>query len=207
MTDFDEKPRMVTVRSDDGYIFHLKVEALRVSRVLRPTVDNSLSDEEPVLISGLSNEILQRCLWWMQNHVEDSHVENEEAIDEINAWERCFFDTTVENILKLISAANYLDIRRMLILGIKKLAKIIEDKLLEDNPTKAIREAFKMSVPEHTPEDLKKVEYFARLFVFERKVGPTPDKGKRSAIDVLPFELTHIPEPKLVSPKPSIENS
>jgi hypothetical protein len=207
---FDKKPRMVNVRSDDGFIFHLKADALRVSRVLR-TVD-SLSGDEPVLISGLSHDILERCLWWMTNHVDDSQVENEDAIDDINAWERCFFNTSVDNILKLISAANYLDIRRMLILGIKKLAQIMEDKLFEDNPIQAIREAFKMSAPEQTPEEFKKVEQFVRLFVFARKCGPTPGVGKPSAIDPLPVEVTYLPERKLVPPKPRsvfkhIENS
>ena len=192
---------MVTIRSDEGYIFHMTADTLRVSRVLRTAVENALNDDEPVLVSGLSLEILNRCLWWMKNHVEDSRIENEDVIVEMNAWERCFFDTNVDILLKLISAANYLDIRRMLILAIKKLAQIMEDKLFENNPIKAIREAFRMSVPQQTPEELKKEEYFVRLFVFERKGGPTPGVGKRSALDALPVEVTHIPERKLVPPK------
>ena len=139
----------IVVQTDDGYTFFCDVEALRVSGLLRGAIDSGGKDKHPLRIPGITHDIVQRVLWWMDNHREDQDLKEGDFIDEkMDAWQRCFLSTTIDIILKLISAANYLNVRRLQVLGINKLAEIINEKLSEDNPIRAVRDAFHIRAPE-----------------------------------------------------------
>lgn len=196
----------IPVESDDGYTYYCSIESLQVSRVLRTLIAaNSMADPQPLAIPGIKHDILVRVFWWMENHKEDRHLDDNSIIDTaMNAWDRCFFDTTLDTILGLIKAANYLDIKRMYSMAMNRMAEVIDEKLNDPNPVQSIRDGLHMSHHSDDPTD-KENESIHQLFVFPES-GARKAGHHKSKIDALDVQVVHLPPRKLERPNPSLKD-
>jgi S-phase kinase-associated protein 1 len=189
-----QNEQRIAVSSEDGFIFYCKPNALRVSGVLRPIIDSNPNQKDmiPIRIPNVNHEILKRVLWWMTNH------QNDEDLDAVNgkvdAWDQCFLDTDQNIIIGLIKAANFLDVRGLYTQATNKLSEMISKLMTEDNPVRAIRDAFE--IQEKFDENSELNESIGNLFVFNKKKG-SAIKGKRSLLEPQSVEVTHMPTRKL----------
>jgi chaperonin cofactor prefoldin len=189
-----QNEQRIAVSSEDGFIFYCKPNALRVSGVLRPIIDSNPNQKDmiPIRIPNVNHEILKRVLWWMTNHQNDEDLD---AIDgKFDAWDQCFLDTDQNIIIQFIIAANYLDIKKLMFQSIAKLAKMISELMTEENPVRAIRDAFE--IQEKFDENSELNESIGNLFVFNKKKD-SAIKGKRSLLEPQSVEVTHMPTRKL----------
>jgi chaperonin cofactor prefoldin len=189
-----QNEQRIAVSSEDGFIFYCKPNALRVSGVLRPIIDSNPNQKDmiPIRIPNVNHEILKRVLWWMTNHQNDEDLD---AIDgKVDAWDQCFLDTDQNIIIQFIIAANYLDIKKLMFQSIAKLAKMISELMTEENPVRAIRDAFE--IQEKFDENSELNESIGNLFVFNKKKD-SAIKGKRSLLEPQSVEVTHMPTRKL----------
>jgi chaperonin cofactor prefoldin len=189
-----QNEQRIAVSTEDGFIFYCKPNALRVSGVLRPIIDSNPNQKDviPIRIPNVNHEILKRVLWWMTNHQNDEDLD---AIDgKVDAWDQCFLDTDQNIIIQFIIAANYLDIKKLMFQSIAKLAKMISELMTEENPVRAIRDAFE--IQEKFDENSELNESIGNLFVFNKKKD-SAIKGKRSLLEPQSVEVTHMPTRKL----------
>ncbi len=189
-----QNEQRIAVSTEDGFIFYCKPNALRVSGVLRPIIDSNPNQKDviPIRIPNVNHEILKRVLWWMTNHQNDEDLD---AIDgKFDAWDQCFLDTDQNIIIQFIIAANYLDIKKLMFQSIAKLAKMISELMTEENPVRAIRDAFE--IQEKFDENSELNESIGNLFVFNKKKD-SAIKGKRSLLEPQSVEVTHMPTRKL----------
>jgi S-phase kinase-associated protein 1 len=189
-----QNEQRIAVSSEDGFIFYCEPNVLRVSAVLRPIIDSipNQKDVIPIRIPNVNHEILKRVLWWMTNHQNDEDLD---AVDgKVDAWDQCFLDTDQNIIIGLIKAANFLDVRGLYIQATNKLSEIISELMTEDNPVRAIRDAFE--IQEKFDEDIEQKESIGNLFVFNKKKD-SAIKGRRSLLEPQSVEVTHMPTRKL----------
>jgi chaperonin cofactor prefoldin len=78
--------------------------------------------------------------------------------------------------------------------SIAKLAKMISELMTEENPVRAIRDAFE--IQEKFDENSELNESIGNLFVFNKKKD-SAIKGKRSLLEPQSVEVTHMPTRKL----------
>jgi hypothetical protein len=189
-----QNEQRIAVSTEDGFIFYCKPNALRVSGVLRPIIDSNPNQKDviPIRIPNVNHEILKRVLWWMTNHQNDEDLDSVDG--EVDAWDQCFLDTDQNVIIHFIIAANYLDIKKLMFQSIAKLAKMISELMTEDNPIRAIRDAFE--IQEKFDENSELNESICNLFVFNKKKN-SEIKGKRSLFCPQSVEVTHMPTRKL----------
>ena len=72
---------------------------------------------------------------------------------EMSGWEKKYIDISTEEKFELIHAANYLDIKGLLILACKGITLLIKGKSVEK-----IRENLKFEDPKWTEEELKNLQ-------------------------------------------------
>jgi hypothetical protein len=128
----------------------------------------------------------------MTNHQNDEDLDSVDG--EVDAWDQCFLDTDQNVIIHFIIAANYLDIKKLMFQSIAKLAKMISELMTEDNPIRAIRDAFE--IQEKFDENSELNESIGNLFIFNKKKDSAV-KGKRSLFSSQSVEVTHMPTRKL----------
>ena len=103
--------------------------------------------------------VLKKVIEWCKKHKDESIPTqekeekdlNEQSLDLIPKWDEDFFNVDQALVFELILAANYLDIKGLLNLGCKIVAKMIRGKTPEE-----IRKHFNIK-NDFTPEEEEKI--------------------------------------------------
>ena len=109
---------------------------------------------------NVAASVLKKVIEWCEKHKdepiptqeEEEKELNEGALDKIGTWDTDFFNVDQALVFELILAANYLDIKGLLNLGCKIVAKMIRGKSPEE-----IRKHFNLK-NDFTPEEEEKIK-------------------------------------------------
>jgi len=97
-------------------------------------------------------------------------------------------------IIGVIKASNFLNVFGLYTQATNKLSEMISELMTEDNPVRAIRDAFE--IREKFDQNSELNESIGNLFVFNKKKN-SEIKGKRSLFSSQSVEVTHLPTRKL----------
>uniref|UniRef100_A0A915DXA1 Skp1-related protein n=1 Tax=Ditylenchus dipsaci TaxID=166011 RepID=A0A915DXA1_9BILA len=90
-------------------------------------------------VNEVSTPIFKKVLEWCEEHKDDKEpvVQDDPQTGDriwftLTAYEKNFFDVPVENIVELLTAANYLDLKSMYLFGCQSMANLILNKSPEE---------------------------------------------------------------------------
>ncbi|URD95635.1 Skp1 family, tetramerization domain [Musa troglodytarum] len=144
---------MITLKSIDGQEFQVEKEACVISEMIKFVADDCDTDDV-IPVTNISGKILAKVVEYMNKHLEfaskkrSSDAGKEIAEEEIKAWNNDFIkDVDTDTLYYLLIASDYLSIKGLLDLGVKKAADLIRGKSPEQ-----IRATFNIK-NDFTPEE------------------------------------------------------
>ena len=153
----------INLRSNDNMDFTMSVELAKISETLKTMLDDlgidTESDEasEPIPLPNVNGATLKKVVEWCEHHKADykEFADEDEStrprLDDIPDWDVSFFNIDQAEIFEIILAANYLDIKGLLNIGCKSVAKMMEGKSPEQ-----IRQTFNIK-NDFTPEEEEQI--------------------------------------------------
>ena len=149
----------INLRSSDNVDFSMDVELAKISETIKTMLDDLGSDEasEPIPLPKVNGATLKKVVEWCEHHKEDhkEFAEEDEStqprLDDIPDWDVSYFNIDQAEIFEIILAANYLDIKGLLNIGCKSVAKMITGKSAEQ-----IRQLFNIK-NDFTPEEEEQI--------------------------------------------------
>ena len=104
----------------------------RQEHVGRPWYDKEGEDAIP--LSNVNGANLSKVIEWKTFHKDDPSLpedeDNKKKTDTISSWDLDFLKVDQETLFKVIPAANYLNIKKLLDLTCKTLANILKGRIL-----------------------------------------------------------------------------
>lgn len=149
----------VIIKSSDNKKFEIDEAVARKSQLLKNIIDGKVlltSDtgaEEEIFLPNVKGTVLDRVVEYCQHYKDSEPKEIEKPLpkntltDLVSPWDDNFINLPHEDILDLILASNYLDIKPLLELSCAKVATLIKNKSPEE-----IRETFGI-INDFTPEE------------------------------------------------------
>ena len=149
--------KVLNIQTADEEIFKVDIDVARQSITIRTMLDNlgieEGSDSEdtiPILKDEVTGAIFEKCLVWMEKNrgkpdYADDDVDGLKLLD----WEKAFVDMPVPEMLAILIAGDFLEIKGLINLMCKAVALQIEG-----NSVEKIREIFEIEDPKWTPEEL-----------------------------------------------------
>jgi len=132
--------KIIKLQTSDGEIFDVDVEVATCSGLIKTMLEvlgMDENDEEIVSLPNVSSAILKKVLEWTKYHKDDAPPpEVDEPTDksshEICSWDYDFLKVDQGTLFEIILAANYLDIKGLLVVTCKTVANMIKGKSPED---------------------------------------------------------------------------
>ncbi|KIK63416.1 hypothetical protein GYMLUDRAFT_163098 [Collybiopsis luxurians FD-317 M1] len=145
-------PSIFTLLSSDGEYIMAAKDVITRSVMIRYMLEDVGERDEPIPLPNVSGAVLRKVLEYCEHYrgealgdIEDDDTRRKEI--EMNEWDEKFISVNKETLFKIISAANYLDIKPLLELGCKAIALTIKGM-----STKEMRQFFGV-VNDFTPEE------------------------------------------------------
>ncbi|KAH7703257.1 s-phase kinase associated protein, partial [Aphelenchoides avenae] len=127
---------MILLQSIDNEIFEVDRDVIRPSITLNamfqdldldaPEAAESLND--PIRLANVSAVILGKVIKWCEHHRNYPVVQIGDRTNEIPTWDVQFLNVDQGTLFELVRAANYLDVRGLLDVSCKMVARMIKDK-------------------------------------------------------------------------------
>ena len=148
---------LINLVSSDGKEFPVKMDIARKSVTIKTMLEDlGLDDDyngEAVPLPNVNGDILEKVIDWCTKHKDDAtDAITTIKMDKLPEWdEKTFFDEGKDQkmLFDLILAANYLDIKGLVDMGCKIVAKMIE----KCGNAEKIREKFNISPDTDAQED------------------------------------------------------
>ena len=153
------------LQSTDGEIFQVDVEIAKCSTTIKTMLEDlgiEEDDEDVVPLPSINSAILRKVILWATYHKDDPAppaVDHnaEGGTDDISSWDADFLRVDHQTLLKLILAANFLEIQGLVGVCCKTVAKILNGKNVEQ-----IRDTFMLNFAveeeQHSKENEKRNE-------------------------------------------------
>ena len=144
--------------SSNGKEFPVEMDIARKSATIKTMLEDLGLDDcyngEPVPLPTIDSDILEKVIEWCTKHKDDAtDAFTNLSTDQLPVWdEKDFFDEGKDQkmLFDLIFAANYLDIKGLVDIGCKVVAKMIKNC----GNAEEIRKKFNISAdPPHPQED------------------------------------------------------
>lgn len=133
---------IVKLVSADNVTFEVeyRVACLLVTvKNMLTNLENSVDELEPIPLPQVDSNILKIILEWAEHHVNDTHPEKGEAESEedrrskpIPEWDQKLLNVNDSIIFGLLAASNYLEVKGLLEVCCKTIAKDINGKSPEE---------------------------------------------------------------------------
>ena len=154
----------IILKSNDNQEFSMAIELAKISETIKTMLDDlgidaeSEEANEPIPLPNVNGVILKKVVQWCEQHksdfqtfAQDDEDSSQPRLDDIPDWDIKFFEVDQAEIFELILAANYLDIKGLLNIGCKVVAKMIQGKSPEE-----IRKTFNIK-NDFTPEEEEQI--------------------------------------------------
>eukprot|EP01006_Ploeotia_vitrea_P034871 TRINITY_DN65816_c0_g1_i1.p3 TRINITY_DN65816_c0_g1~~TRINITY_DN65816_c0_g1_i1.p3 ORF type:complete len:195 (+),score=120.22 TRINITY_DN65816_c0_g1_i1:58-585(+) len=155
--DDDNEDEEVTLKSKDGKLFKLSRKAASLSEFIKTALESE-SGSATIELFHIDSEIVGKVVEYLnyRQSVPPRPIERplpsnnlKELVDE---WDSAFADCSQEQIFKTLLAANYMDIKPLLMLMCAKIALMIKSKTPPE-----IRKTFNIR-DDYTPEEEARVK-------------------------------------------------
>uniref|UniRef100_F1LDQ3 Skp1-related protein n=1 Tax=Ascaris suum TaxID=6253 RepID=F1LDQ3_ASCSU len=159
-----EGSRMVALRSSDGMTLLATRGAMRLSNTINMMLENlgidcdGVTEKEigPVPLSELDAFSLRKVIEWCEHHHSDMECDKNSAnksssYEDFSDWDKHFLDVTNEELIRIVNAANFLDIDALMQMLAIKVAGMITGKKVEE-----VRAMFGI-VNDFTPEEEEQI--------------------------------------------------
>eukprot|EP00013_Stygamoeba_regulata_P026774 CAMPEP_0177651498 /NCGR_PEP_ID=MMETSP0447-20121125/12585_1 /TAXON_ID=0 /ORGANISM="Stygamoeba regulata, Strain BSH-02190019" /LENGTH=183 /DNA_ID=CAMNT_0019154593 /DNA_START=90 /DNA_END=641 /DNA_ORIENTATION=+ len=162
--------RTAVLVAEDGVKFDVGLETVKLSGTLSHLLDEGWTQEEGKLeipITRVKGDVLAKCIefceYLARNPSAFSSSVSKEKYDptkyglrppscEMTTFEKAFFDVSADRLYEYITAANFLDIRPMLLAACKAVASII----IELKNPEELRKHFNLK-NDFTPEESARI--------------------------------------------------
>ena len=155
LDDIDET-ETIQLRSKEGELFEVNKKAAMMSKFVRTALENDASAKE-VALFHIESEIVKKIIDYLHYHVKvapkaiEKPLRSNNLKELVDDWDAGFTETNQDVMFKTLLAANYMDIKPLLMLMCAKVASLMKGKTPEE-----IRKTFNIS-DDYTPEDEEKV--------------------------------------------------
>ncbi|XP_075227956.1 S-phase kinase-associated protein 1-like [Lycorma delicatula] len=141
----------IKLKTCDEVIFDVDLQVAMVSNTVRDMLENlralgeddnndaNFDDDNPVPLQKLDSVMFKKVLEWATYHKDDPPVNEDEEdddvirrSDDIPEWDKNFLKVDQATLFKLITAANYLDIKGLFDVCCKTIANMIKGKSPEE---------------------------------------------------------------------------
>ena len=135
------KPYTITLLEHPEYKHEISAKACELSNLLADMIGSEENAELPV--DTVNPQIMDKVLQFMEHHAENPPepiprpIKTNVIGDIVSEWDASFINLgdDQDSLMDLILAANYLDCRSLLELGILKIATMVKDKNAEEVKT------------------------------------------------------------------------
>ena len=166
----------INLRSSDSVDFSMDVELAKISETLKTMLDDlgidTESDEasEPIPLPNVNGATLKKVVEWCEHHKTDykEFADEDESsqphLDDISDWDVTFFNIDQAKIFEIILAASYLDVKGLLNIGCKSVAKLTQGKTPEQiRETFNIKNDFTSEEEEQFRKVIKLIKYYQKF--------------------------------------------
>ncbi|CAF3452104.1 unnamed protein product [Rotaria sp. Silwood1] len=147
--------RQITLESNDKQKFEVNIDILEQSKTIKDVMENCGAEEGTTIpLPNVDSTNLKKIIEWMTHHKDDipSFDDDEDYGErkkiEISKWDQDFLKIDQSSLIKLLLAANYLDISKLIDIICKTIADMMNGKTTEQ-----IRETFNIQ-NDFTPEEV-----------------------------------------------------
>uniref|UniRef100_A0A915CR10 Skp1-related protein n=1 Tax=Ditylenchus dipsaci TaxID=166011 RepID=A0A915CR10_9BILA len=127
----------VVVTTKDGDQLTVDASLLRQCKALGLT--EGANQPANLTVNEVSTPIFKKVLEWCEEHkdlkepvVQDHPITGERIRFILNNYEKKFFDIPADEIMELLTAANYLNLESMYLFGCQSMAVLLNNKSLEE---------------------------------------------------------------------------
>lgn len=154
--DNDEKFDTLMLKSSEGRLFCVGKKTIYQSSVIKNMYEDIEGSEPDIRIplTTIDSETLERILIYCDHHKHDEPTDEPlPKFEYMSDWDKEYINLPYDTLVKLVIAANFLDIKALLDLCCKAIADSIKDKSTEE-----IRKLFKMDEIVEDDEEPKNIE-------------------------------------------------
>lgn len=119
---------MIKIVTSDNKIFEVEKNVIFQSNLIKNMISDLDISEQSIPIHNIESEIMQKVIEYAEHH-KDDEIKQEQEPDE---WDKKFLNIDNETVIKIILAANYLDMKNLLDLGCQTVADFIQNKPIEE---------------------------------------------------------------------------
>ena len=119
----------IKLKSSDGKVFEVNDKILSLSKFLKDMIDNNKGIEQEITINKVDAKNLEKIIEYLKHHetekpkVIPKPLPSNDLKSILSEWDYNFINPlTLEEVIDLINAANFLDIGDLIALGSAKLA-------------------------------------------------------------------------------------
>ena len=130
---------VVKLESSDGQEFVVEAEIANKSVLLRNILDDIGEFDDALHLPNVTGPILNKVIEYCTYHRKDPIIDELEPVvqevaaeEEIEEWDREFCKVDKAVLFDLVLAANYLDIKTLIVLTCKTVANMIKGKSIEE---------------------------------------------------------------------------
>ncbi|KAJ2033853.1 hypothetical protein H4S03_005372 [Coemansia sp. S3946] len=148
---------MIRLQSSDGRLVAVEEKTGFMSTLIKDIVTDLGVTSEPIPLPNVTGEILVEIVRYCRYHKDDARLSSSvpDILQDdslIEAWDRKFMLMNDSKMLRVISAADYLNIEPLVDLGCLAIAKIIRTLSVKE-----IRERYNV-VDDFTPEQREQIK-------------------------------------------------
>uniref|UniRef100_A0A915D576 Skp1-related protein n=1 Tax=Ditylenchus dipsaci TaxID=166011 RepID=A0A915D576_9BILA len=142
-------PGQVTVKTQDGELFQVELAVISQSKTFSQMYEDlnlAEGDQFEFPIPAVTSKVFEKVLQWCKDHVglpepviQEDPATRERIWFKLNDAEKTFYNVPMEQIVELLLAANYLDIKSLYLYGCQTVAALMKNKSPEE-----VRELFQL---------------------------------------------------------------
>ena len=123
----------VKIETSDGKVFVIDAEIARMSHLITKMLELTESDDEPVQLPKVSSRIMEKIIAWAEHHKDDLTFRGGRDVEFLRTrplplWDEAFLEVDRPVLFELVMAANFLDIKLLVLFACKKLANLIQSQ-------------------------------------------------------------------------------
>ncbi len=143
-----DEDNQITLQSSDRTNFQVEVKVAKMSETVKQLIEDAGIDNT-VPLPNVTGKILAKVVEYCKYHCDNVTIVTE-GTDDIIAWDLEFTKVDQATLFEIILAANYLDIKDLLDLTCKTVARMIKGKTRDE-----IKKTFNITVDFTEEEEMQ----------------------------------------------------
>ncbi|XP_027185796.1 SKP1-like protein 1B [Coffea eugenioides] len=144
--------KMIVLNSSDGETFEVEESVILQSQTIKHMIEDDCANSA-IPLPNVTGTILSKVLEYCKQHVKpnDGEESSKDEVESLKSFDAEFVKVDQKTLFDIILAANYLDIKGLLVLTCQTVANMMKGKTPEE-----IRKTFHIK-NDYTPEEEEEV--------------------------------------------------